>query len=208
MKGTKVCSKCKKEKNLSEFYTRKERKSGYYPSCKACKNKVIDFYKNTEQGKKKIREGRIKYSKKNIIKKRIIGRRSYKKNRDKILPKKKIYRFNNREKIKISHEKFRKSKNGIKYYKKYRIRYRKENCEKVRANRILQYNVLKGKIIRPKVCSICGTDKGGIEGHHEDYSKPLDVIWSCNPCHKVLDKKRRERENINKKKKYGRKKKN
>jgi hypothetical protein len=49
----------------------------------------------------------------------------------------------------------------------------------------------QGKIIRPQVCSKCkedpGTDALGrsrIEGHHPDHSKPLEVIWLCDRCHK------------------------
>ncbi|RKZ06078.1 hypothetical protein DRQ25_14710 [Candidatus Fermentibacteria bacterium] len=43
---TKICSKCKEEKNFTEFYVRKNRKSGYTSSCKKCKRK----------------QGRIKYT--------------------------------------------------------------------------------------------------------------------------------------------------
>lgn len=36
---TKVCSKCKVEKPLSEFYSDKRLKSGKASSCKSCQNK-------------------------------------------------------------------------------------------------------------------------------------------------------------------------
>src|SRR5688572_14616741 len=38
MEVSKVCSKCKLEKRLTEFYKDKYSKSGYYSSCKTCKN--------------------------------------------------------------------------------------------------------------------------------------------------------------------------
>ena len=41
--------------------------------------------------------------------------------------------------------------------------------------------------------------KERIEGHHEDYDKPLKVIWCCKPCHYVLDTIRRKREQEKKK---------
>lgn len=54
--------------------------------------------------------------------------------------------------------------------------------EKNRSRNTLYRWVLKGSIIRPTICSKCG--KGGrIEGHHRDYSKPLEVSWLCNQCH-------------------------
>ena len=30
-------------------------------------------------------------------------------------------------------------------------------------------------------CATCGAER--VEMHHEDYSRPLDVVWLCRPCH-------------------------
>lgn len=56
----------------------------------------------------------------------------------------------------------------------------------------LKNAIISKKISKPNICSICGftTDnKSLIHGHHEDYSKPLDVIWACRKCHIKLHKK-------------------
>lgn len=43
----KQCSKCKKKKDLSEFYRDKTRKNGYHPVCKVCKNAYGKKYYHT-----------------------------------------------------------------------------------------------------------------------------------------------------------------
>lgn len=45
--------------------------------------------------------------------------------------------------------------------------------------------VKRGKMARPSVCDAC-KQAGRIEAHHEDYAKPLEVIWLCRPCHSLL----------------------
>jgi hypothetical protein len=43
-----------------------------------------------------------------------------------------------------------------------------------------------GKLIRPSECSMCGVLNTQIIGHHEDYDKPLEVIWVCLKCHRKI----------------------
>lgn len=50
-----------------------------------------------------------------------------------------------------------------------------------------------GKLRRPDACEVCGS-RGHIQGHHDDYSRPLDVIWCCQDCHIELDRARRKAE--------------
>ena len=45
--------------------------------------------------------------------------------------------------------------------------------------------VRDGRILRPDSCSACG-GKCIPQGHHADYSKPLDVQWLCRSCHGKL----------------------
>lgn len=59
----------------------------------------------------------------------------------------------------------------------YWEKYRKEQRVKVRARDIMTMAVLNGKLKRMP-CEVCGSTKR-IHGHHEDYSKPLEVKWLC-----------------------------
>ncbi len=54
--------------------------------------------------------------------------------------------------------------------------------EKWDARAKLRYAVKVGKIIKPVHCEKCDEIKK-LHGHHEDYSKPLDVMWLCIRCH-------------------------
>jgi hypothetical protein len=38
-------------------------------------------------------------------------------------------------------------------------------------------NAIQSGVLTPQPCEVCGKEKS--QGHHEDYSKPLDVIWLC-----------------------------
>jgi hypothetical protein len=62
-------------------------------------------------------------------------------------------------------------------------RSREKYPEKRAANIIFSNAIATGKIERPSRCETCGVYCTP-DGHHDDYSKPLDVVWMCKQCHK------------------------
>ncbi len=65
---------------------------------------------------------------------------------------------------------------------------KRRNYEDFRAycksHSIVHYAIKKGLLVRPDNCSECGSAAKKIEGHHENYHKPLEVIWLCKVCHR------------------------
>lgn len=66
----------------------------------------------------------------------------------------------------------------------------KKHYDKQLARMKLNYHVRKGNIIKPNDCESCHENKK-LDGHHEDYSKALEVKWLCRGCHADADKKMR-----------------
>lgn len=64
--------------------------------------------------------------------------------------------------------------------KQYMRDYKKNSGHKLKAKWMVKYAVKKGELVRG-VCVVCGKEK--VDGHHEDYDKPLDVIWLCHQHH-------------------------
>lgn len=48
-----------------------------------------------------------------------------------------------------------------------------------------------GLMKKPANCSLCLV-LAKVEGHHDDYARPLDVRWLCVLCHKRVHKEERE----------------
>lgn len=53
-----------------------------------------------------------------------------------------------------------------------------------------------GTLVKPESCSCQGCaihpdtpclNSHRIEAHHPDHNFGLEVVWLCNPCHKVID---------------------
>ncbi len=59
---------------------------------------------------------------------------------------------------------------------------RERNPEKYKAHTALGNAIRDGKVFK-QPCEVCGAAK--VEGHHDDYSKPLSVRWFCRPHHRA-----------------------
>lgn len=150
---TKICFKCKIEKDISEFYKHSKMFDGYLNKCKECakKDTINNYQKN--------RNYYIEYDRKrNATPKRKVLRKDY---------------------IKKHPE--------IKY--KSCIRYKNKFPEKYKASIIFHNAIRSGKIIRYNRCELCGMVCKP-DGHHYDYSKPLDVLWCCKKCHQYIHKEK------------------
>lgn len=70
----------------------------------------------------------------------------------------------------------------------YRAVYKSIDKYRVKQNaRVYLNNHIKmGLVQRPNECK-CGNNK--VEAHHENYSKPLEVLWLCRECHANLHRR-------------------
>lgn len=107
-----------------------------------------------------------------------------------------ICRFCKRKKDKVYSREYRRKnpkwkrednkKNAIsrnELIKKYHQKY----PERGKAQYLLKRAILKEEIKR-EPCIVCESPK--VHGHHEDYSKPLEVIWLCSIHHKAIHNSR------------------
>ena len=107
MNETKLCSKCKLEKSLLDFYFRTDRNK-YRNECIPCLNEKKKIYNTNNLDK--IKESRLNFRKDN---------------RNKLAKAQKTYRENNPEKIKDSFNHWK--LNNINVFKEYQKKYKQEN---------------------------------------------------------------------------------
>jgi len=91
-------------------------------------------------------------------------------------------RANNANRV-AAREEYANTPEGIAAHKRARAKWLENNVIK-RAAQIIVGNAVRDKrLTKPSSCTNCGETKKRIEGHHCDYSKPLDVMWLCSKCH-------------------------
>ncbi|SRR6266568_2519485 len=56
--------------------------------------------------------------------------------------------------------------------------------KKEHARRLMTQAIERGDLVR-KPCERCGATEPTVHGHHEDYDRPLDVVWLCQYHHLI-----------------------
>ncbi len=122
----KKCTKCKKEKEISDFHKHKKTKDGLSCRCKECSlEDKREYYKNN---KDKVKDGVKKYREENIDKVKERVKNHYEKNRDSLLEYKKKYHIDNGERRRDLNYKWReKNKDKIREYAKDYISEKRKN---------------------------------------------------------------------------------
>ena len=76
---------------------------------------------------------------------------------------------------------------GSKKRAAYQKKWREENKDRVSAHGKVARAIRAGKLVRPNKCERCGRSDMTIDAAHKDYSKPLEVMWLCKRCHRIVD---------------------
>lgn len=184
----KICTKCKENKNLKDYSDFKKGKFGKRPRCKICCSEDTKEWIKRNPAKAKENE-RIQNSKKDYAKE---GKRRYEKNSNYY----KEWYWSNPE-IRLKKIEKRKEwalKNPLKSAE-YAKKQRQINRQKCNARKKVKWAVNIGRLTRSKSCEMCGHEANRIEGHHQDYSKPLSVVWLCASCHRKIHKLKKEAHN-------------
>jgi len=78
------------------------------------------------------------------------------------------------------YKKIKCSLDKTKRHNKQKKKWADNNPEKRKAHNALTNAIRDGKIKRGK-CHSCGSQNA--QAHHNDYSRPFDVVWECSKCH-------------------------
>ncbi len=191
----KHCKMCNQDKEVTEFGKDKYKIDGLNTYCKACirirsaNQRKNDPAYHLEYAKK--------YREKNRKSLRIKSRKTFWRDREKRLKQCKDSYFRRQKEIakrrkgkRNSDEARKKERERQKewrnrnpeLYRQYVRTWQKKNRQKSNVHAKVHRAIENGTLIRGKCCMKCGI-KCKTEGHHEDYSKPLDVIWLCRLCH-------------------------
>jgi glutamate synthase domain-containing protein 2 len=160
----KICKKCGIEKAYSQFKKDKRNPGGAGSPCLECYSVYLKSDIQKHQSYLRVQ----KWFQKN--------KESLKGNQKRLESFKKYHR-NHKEKI---------SKYNREYIQKNREKIRelsRRYPERLKARELTRQAIRSGRLVRPKICSICDAERK-IQAHHVDYSKPLEIMWLCVDCHK------------------------
>jgi hypothetical protein len=181
----KKCTKCKVEKSEEEFLKTNATKSGITGECKNCYNKRKREYLDKDRSRARLanKKSYLKNHEKNREDK--TGRSRILREKNPIEYRKVQSEWNSKNRLKVrEYTKERNKKPEYKLKRNERYGKSRKECDifKDRARKIARCAVRSGYLTRPDKCEVCMKECKP-HGHHEDYSKPLDVQWLCRICH-------------------------
>jgi hypothetical protein len=147
-----------------------------YKDCMKCSKRkpLSEYYKHSE-----MKDGRLNKCKE-------CTKKETRENRQRNIAYYKEYdrqRFQNDPRVRARHKRYQSTEAGRKSMSAANKRWEEKNPEKKKAHNKLNNAVRDGKIKKPERCQGCDTKPKRLEGHHKDYTKPLDVMWLCRSCH-------------------------
>ena len=169
------CPKCGSDQGLDRFYRSPKKASGFLSWCKSCyaaRDANPQYRKNrrlylAEYGQrpsvKAIHRERVKTPHAKAVRK--VWRRT-----DAFRQKRKEY---------MAHMTPEMRERWRVYRRAYERAHRTKNLARLLTSLMRRFGYLV-----PGPCAKCGHAK--VVAHHPDYSRPLDVIWLCRPCHVLL----------------------
>ena len=160
----KRCGECGKTFPVSEFYKHAKMADGFLGKCKGCVRSRVRNHR--EANLERIRE--------------------YDRNRFHEDPERRAYS------LKMSSDRRVANPEAHNAYRRAWVKANPESAtasqHKRRASAPEKYaartalgNAVRDGLVRKMPCEKCGNPKS--DGHHEDYSKPLDVVWLCRKHH-------------------------
>lgn len=146
------------------------------PTMKTCKKcnatkPVEDFYphklmkdRRSAQCKECIKARSAAYAAANKERRRIVNRN-----------------YSRRPEVKQKRKAYQQTEKGKQVSNATTLAWMRRNPEKLGAQMMVRGALLCGFMQR-QPCEICGTTVR-VQGHHDDYSKPMEVKWLCHPHH-------------------------
>jgi hypothetical protein len=168
----KMCSKCGSLKELSDFYKHSGRPDGLSCQCRDC----LNDYRNTHKAQIANQKRRWVLKNKEHVKRH--RAEFYLANKAAINALSKDYRRQNSARLVKKASLY--AKEHPEAIRRIKANWKLRNTEKTRAGWCVSNAIRDGRMARQDCC-VCGTPNA--EAHHDDYDKPLSVIWLCKLHH-------------------------
>lgn len=149
----KPCRVCGERLPIVEFYKNPMAADGHFAECRRCWIAISGEYSRTSKGRAVSRESTRRYRSTEY----------------------------GRERQRAYHKAWLKTEAGRRHRARRQRRYDAANPEKRAAHGAVKRALKRGDMHR-QPCRECGTI-ANVHAHHEDYSRPLDVVWLCRKHH-------------------------